>query len=48
VQLTVRQYIFVPSLDRVVDCADETEECLIGAAEFSDLQGTVVNRAIRS
>jgi Neocarzinostatin family len=39
-QQTVRRFIHVPSLGRTVDCASES--CVIGAAETSDVAGTVV------
>jgi hypothetical protein len=39
-QQTVRRFIHVPSLGRTVDCA--TDQCVIGAAEASDVAGTAV------
>jgi hypothetical protein len=38
--LQLRRFIFVPSLQRTVDCANPPDACVIGAAEVADVAGT--------
>ena len=42
VSLVIKRTIDVPSLGRVVNCADPTTPCVIGAADIGDVPGTVV------
>ena len=42
VSLVIKRRIDVPSLGRVVDCADPTTPCVIGAADTSNVPGTAV------
>jgi hypothetical protein len=38
----VARFIFVPALNRVVDCADPAESCIMGAADTTDVAGSAV------
>lgn len=38
----VARFIFVPAFNRIVDCADPAESCILGAAETTDVAGSAV------
>jgi large repetitive protein len=38
----IKRNIFVPKLGRQVDCADPAAQCVLAAADFSNVAGTVV------
>ncbi len=44
--VTVRRFVYIPSLDRTVDCTDPAERCAIAAAEAFDIAATIVDLPI--
>ncbi len=46
VMFHVMRVIYVPALGRTVDCAQSTEPCAIGVAEYNDIAGTAVTSAL--